>query len=93
MHSALLARSTLGQNNLNYLGRTEDLLLLLDNLRGDLMKRMTEGANDNIEILRRVKDQQDKRTQSEIACAAEISEISHRKIKQRHFNLKVLKGK
>ena len=59
---------------------TEDLLLLFrrvsldedleDSLRGDLMKRMTEGANDNIETLRRVKDQQDKRTQSEIASAA-----------------------
>ena len=58
---------------------TEDLLLLFrkvsldedleDSLRGDLMKMMTDGAADNIDTLRRVKDQ-DKRTQSEIACAA-----------------------
>ena len=58
---------------------TEDLLLLFrkvsldedleDSLRGDLMVMMTEGAKDNIETLRLVKDQ-DKRTQSEIACAA-----------------------
>ena len=33
------------------------------------MVMMTEGAKDNIETLRLVKDQ-DKRTQSEIACAA-----------------------
>ena len=59
---------------------TEDLLLLFrrvsldedleDSLRGDMMMRMTEGASDNIDTLRMVKDQQDKRTQSEIACAA-----------------------
>ena len=58
---------------------TEDLLLLFrkvsldedleDSLRGDMMMMMTEGAKDNIETLRLVKDQ-DKRTQSEIACAA-----------------------
>ena len=58
---------------------TEDLLLLFrkvsldedleDSLRGDMMVMMTEGAKDNIETLRLVKDQ-DKRTQSEIACAA-----------------------
>ena len=58
---------------------TEDLLLLFrkvsldedleDSLRGDLMVMMSEGANDNIDTLRRVKDQ-DKRTQSEIASAA-----------------------
>ena len=34
------------------------------------MMKMTEGANANIDTLRLVKDQQDKRTQSEIACAA-----------------------
>lgn len=59
---------------------TEDLLLLFrrvsldedleDSLRGDMMMKMTEGANANIDTLRLVKDQQDKRTQSEIACAA-----------------------
>ena len=59
---------------------TEDLLLLFrrvsldedleDSLRGDMMMTMTEGANANIDTLRLVKDQQDKRTQSEIACAA-----------------------
>ena len=58
---------------------TEELLLLFrkvsldedleDSLRGDMMVMMTEGAKDNIETLRLVKDQ-DKRTQSEIACAA-----------------------
>ena len=58
---------------------TEDLLLLFrkvsldedleDSLRGDMMVKMSEGAKDNIETLRLVKDQ-DKRTQSEIACAA-----------------------
>ena len=58
---------------------TEDLLLLFrkvsldedleDSLRGDMMVMMSEGAKDNIETLRLVKDQ-DKRTQSEIACAA-----------------------
>ena len=58
---------------------TEDLLFLFrkvsldedleDSLRGDMMVMMTEGAKDNIETLRLVKDQ-DKRTQSEIACAA-----------------------
>ena len=57
---------------------TEDLLFLFrkvsldedleDSLRGDMMVMMTEGAKDNIETLRLVKDQ-DKRTQSEIACA------------------------
>ena len=50
---------------------TEDLLLLFrkvsldedleDSLRGDLMMMMTEGANDNMDNLRMVKDQ-DKRT-------------------------------
>ena len=59
---------------------TEDLLLLFrrvsldedleDSLRGDMMMKMKEGANANIDTLRLVKDQQDKRTQSEIACAA-----------------------
>ena len=59
---------------------TEDLLLLFrkvsldedleDSLRGDLMVMMSEGANDIIDTLRKVKDQQDKRTQSEIASAA-----------------------
>ena len=58
---------------------TEDLLLLFrkvsldedleDSLRGDLMMMMTEGANDNMDNLRMVKDQ-DKRTQAEIACSA-----------------------
>ena len=58
---------------------TEDLLLLFrkvsldedleDSLRGDLMKMMMDGASDNINTLRRVKVK-DKRTQSEIACAA-----------------------
>ena len=58
---------------------TEDLLLLFrkvsldedleDSLRGDMVVMITEGAKDNIETLRLVKDQ-DKRTQSEIACAA-----------------------
>ena len=58
---------------------TEDLLFLFrkvsldedleDSLRGDMMVMMTEGAKDNIETLRLVMDQ-DKRTQSEIACAA-----------------------
>ena len=59
---------------------TENLLLLFrkvsldedleDSLRGDLMVMMSEGANDIIDTLRKVKDQQDKRTQSEIASAA-----------------------
>ena len=34
------------------------------------MMMMREGASDNIDTLRLVKNQQDKKTQSEIACAA-----------------------
>ena len=58
---------------------TEDLLLLFkrvsldedleDSFRGEMMTMMTTGASDNMDVLRLVQDQ-DKRSQSEIAEAA-----------------------
>ena len=57
------------------------------------MMMMREGASDNIDTLRLVKNQQDKKTQSEIACAALETRNLSQKNKTTTFIWKVLKGK